>query len=52
MLNEEAVKEILEALPTTELKLNVLAMLNNFDFVKELIKNNCTGAIIPYVKVS
>lgn len=51
MLNEEIVKEIIETLPNIELKLNILAMLNHFDFVKELIKNNYTDAIVPYSKV-
>lgn len=51
MLDEEIVKEIAEPLPNIELKLNIMAMLGHFDFIKELMKNNSTDAILPYAKV-
>lgn len=51
MLDKESVNEIIETLPNANLKLNLMAMLNYFDFIKELIKNNYIDAIAPYAKV-
>lgn len=51
MLNEESITEIIEALPTLELKLNILALLGSFEFIKELMKYNQISTIFPYAKV-
>ncbi|XP_065220353.1 uncharacterized protein LOC135845608 [Planococcus citri] len=51
LLTEDAVKEVIDTLPSMEMKLNVLAMLNSFDVAKELVKNNCFSVIFPYAKV-
>lgn len=52
VLSEDIVKEIVETLPNTELKLNVLAMLSSSDFVRDLVMNNCLEVVFPYAEVS
>lgn len=51
MMDSELVREVVEGLPNIELKLSILGMLNDIDFVEALMQNNFNDAILPYAKV-
>lgn len=50
-LDEESAKEIIDSISNINLKLNVMAMLNDPEFAKDLVEHKCFDALLPYAKV-
>lgn len=50
-LDDESVKEIINSISNVNLKLNLMAMLNDPEFAVDLIDHNCFDAVLPYARV-